>query len=150
MRKDRLIVIVLLVLAALTAIAAALHLSSRTQVTAGTIRVEWDGGASEAYLTRLELHSIHGTVRNGKGEELAVDGEGALLSAVLEELGVTDFGKVTVTAEDSYSAVVTAEEVAQPDKVYLMLQERGGAQLVVFGDENSKRNVANVAVLTAS
>ena len=69
---------------------------------------------------------------------------------MLEELGVTDFGKVTVTAEDSYSAVVTAEEVAQPDKVYLMLQERGGAQLVVLGDENSKRNVANVAVLTAS
>ena len=56
--------------------------------------------------------------------------------------------QVTVTADDEYSAVVTAEELAAPDKVYLIAQEEDGVQLVVFGDSNSKRNVSNVVRVT--
>lgn len=147
MKKDKLVKIIILGLVILTAIAAAVHFAVRTQVPEGTVLVEWDGGETPVDLAKLALTEVRGTVRNGKGEELAVDGQGAPLSAILTQAGVTEYSQVTVTAADSYSAVVTAAEIAQPDKVYLMVQE-DGPRLVVFGDENSKRNVTGVAVLT--
>lgn len=150
MKKIKPIHMVIAALILLTAIAAALHLTNRTQVSEGRIRVEWSGGATETYMARLRVGPVHGTVRNGKGEETAVDGEGTLLSAVLDELGIVEYEQVTVTADDSYSAVVTAEEIAQPDKVYLMIEDGGRARLVVFGDGNSKRNVSNVKLVSVS
>jgi len=149
MKKDKLVKIILLALVVLTAIAAAIHLATRTQVPEGSILVEWDGQETRVALEKLELTDVRGTVRNGKGEELAVDGKGVLLSKILGTVGTADFAQVTVTADDSYHAVVTAEEIALPDKVFLILQE-DGPRLVVFGDENSKRNVSGVAVLTVS
>lgn len=149
MKKDKLVKFFILALVLFTAAAAAVHLAGRTRVPEGGILVKWDGGEAYAALEELELVEVRGTVRNGKGEELEVDGQGAPLSRILDAAGVREFAQVTVAADDSYSAVVTAAEVAQPDKVYLLVQE-DGPRLVVFGDENSKRNVSGVAVLTAS
>lgn len=149
MKKDKLVKIIILALVLLTAVSAAVHFATRPQVPEGTVLVEWDGGETSIDLTELDLTEVRGTVRNGKGEELAVDYQGAPLSAILTRAGVTEYAQVAVTASDSYSAVVTAEEIAQPDKVYLTLQE-DGPRLVVFGDENSKRNVTGVAVLAVS
>ena len=53
-----------------------------------------------------------------------------------------------MTADDAYNAVVTAEEIAEPDRVYLIQQDEGGLRLIVFGDSNSKRSVSNVASLS--
>lgn len=149
MKRYKLASAVILVLVIAAAAAAAIHLSSRPQVPAGSVRVEWDGQAAQVDLSALELSEVRGTLRNGKGEERTVEGRGMLLSAVLERAGVPEYDQVAVTADDSYSAVVTAEEAALPDKAYLLLQE-DGVRLVVFGDENSKRSVSGVAVLSVS
>lgn len=132
----------------LTAVAAAIHLSGRTAPAEGALRVEKDGKAVELSIAGLELEDVQGSVVNGKGETRVIDGQGLLLSAALDAAGVQAASHVTVTADDEYSVVVTAEELSAPDMVYLIQQEDGKMQMVVFGDANSKRNVSNVARLT--
>ena len=102
----------------------------------------------ELPLERLTFASVHGTTVNGKGEERTIDAQGVLLSEVLREAGISEFTEVTVTADDAYNAVVTAEEIAKPDRVYLIQQDEGGLRLIVFGDSNSKRSVSDVASLS--
>lgn len=150
MKKIKPIYIVIAALVLLTAAAAAVHLTQRAHVAAGTLRVEHGGKAVELDVGRLELSPVQGTVRNGKGEERSIDGQGVLLSQVLEQAGVGGYTAVTVTADDEYSAAVTADEAAQPGRVYLLLQEDGSLRLVVFGDENSKRSVSNVKLICVS
>ena len=67
--------------------------------------------------------------------------------------------KITVTSEDNYSAELTGEELLEAGKVYVALTdgeemiegiEGGqGAQLVVFGDPNSKRAMRYMKTVTA-
>mgnify|MGYP006865372580 CR=1 FL=1 len=56
--------------------------------------------------------------------------------------------QVTVKASDEFYAVLTAEDISQPDKAYL-IQEDGEEwpRLVVFGDPDSKRKVKEVVRL---
>lgn len=132
-----------------TAAVAAFYLTTRTAVPEGALRVEFaDGTAAELSLEELELVPVQGTVVNGKGEECTVSAQGILLSEVLREAGAAEYSTVTVTADDEYSARVTAEEIAGPGKVYLIRQEEDSMQLIVFGDKNSKRNVTNVVRLS--
>lgn len=80
---------------------------------------------------------VSGTIVNGKGEEKQIDAQGIMLSEVCGE-----FSSVTVTASDEYSAVV---EKRDQKNAYLILRDDGSLMLVVFGDENAKRDVKNVA-----
>lgn len=137
------------VLIVVTAAATVLHLTTRAAVSEGALRVEFDDGkAAELFREKLTLIPVQGTVVNGKGEERAIHAWGILLSEVLRQAGVSDYSEVTVIADDEYSAKVTAEEITEPDKVYLIQQEDNGMQLIVFGDKNSKRNVSNVVRLS--
>ena len=141
--------VLILILVLVTAAVAAFYLTTRTAVPEGVLRVEFaDGKAAELSLEKLEMVSIQGTVVNGKGDERVINAQGILLSDVLREAGVTEYSMVTVTADDEYSARVTAAEITEPGKVYLTRQEEGSMQLIVFGDENSKRNVTNVVRLS--
>lgn len=79
----------------------------------------------------------------GKGEELPVDAPGVLLKDVLAGDSISDYSKVTVVANDSYSVEVSAEEIKEEAKVYLLLEE-DSLRLQVFGDENSRRGVSDV------
>ena len=132
----------------ITAAVAAFYLTTRTAVSEGTLRIEYGSQVQELPLDRLEWISVQGIVRNGKGEENDVDAQGILFADVLKAANVGEFSTVTVTADDEYSAEVTSEETADPGKVYLIKQEGGGVQLIVFCDENSKRNVSDVVRLT--
>lgn len=150
MKKIKPVRILIAALVLLTAIAAAVHLTQRAHVPAGTLRVEYGGKAVEVDVGGLELSPVQGTIRNGKGEERFIDGQGVLLSQVLEQAGAGEYAALTVTADDTYSAVVTADEAAQPQRVYLLLQEDGSLRLVVFGDGDSKRSVSNVKLISVS
>ena len=148
MKKVEPVKIAIIVLVFITAIVAIFYLTTRPTASEGTLRIESGGQVIELPLERLTLASVHGTTVNGKGEERTIDAQGVLLSQVLREAGISKFTEVTVTADDAYNAVVTAEEIAEPDRVYLILQDESGLRLIVFGDNNSKRSVSDVASLS--
>lgn len=148
MKKAEPVKIAVIVLALITAIVAIIYLTTRPTVPEGTLRIENGGQVIEFPLERLEMIPVLGTVVNGKGEERTVDAQGVLLSAVLREAGISEFAEVIVTADDAYSAAVTAEEIADSNRVYLIQQDGGGLRLIVFGDSNSKRSVSDVVSLS--
>lgn len=101
----------------------------------------------------IDTDDFEGDLVNGKGETSHNTYEGEELSDILEDNGIK-LGKndvVTVTSEDNYSAELTGAEILEDDKVYVALTQNGemiegieggqGAQLIVFGDPNSKRAV---------
>lgn len=144
--KSAKIAIIALVL--LTVIVAIVYLSTRPNTPEGTLRIENGSQVIELPLERLKFLPVRGTTVNGKGKERTIDAQGVLLSEVLREAGIGEFSEATVTAGDAYNATVTAEEIAAPDRVYLIQQDEGGLRLIVFGDSNSKRSVSDVASLS--
>ena len=117
----------------LTAVLAAIHLTTRTPETAGEFLLNGES----LKIADLQLSPVQGTIVNGKGVEKQIDGQGISLSAVCGD----DFETVTVTASDEYRAVVSIDEI---QNAYLILKDDGSLQLIVFGDENAKRDVKNV------
>ncbi len=101
----------------------------------------------------IDAQAFEGDIVNGKGESFHNTYEGEELSAILEDNGVElpEDAVVTVTSEDNYSAELTGAEILESGKVYVALTQDGemiegieggqGAQLIVFGDPNSKRAV---------
>lgn len=129
----------------LTAVLAAVHLTSREQVPENAVRVTWNGKTTYLNVSDLAEEAVQGTIVNGKGKEITIDAEGLSLAKALEKahVDVDTVQSVTVTARDEFSAEVSGEEVRQTGKVYLLCDEEG-AVLVVFGDANAKRNVRQV------
>lgn len=130
MKKKIAIGIVILVI--LTAIFAIVHLTTRTPDIEGSVLVN----GAEVKLSDLDYESVSGSVKNGKGEVKEIDAEGIKLADILD----CDYDSVKVTASDEYSATVSADEI---DNAYLILED-GTLRLIVFGDENAKRDVKNV------
>lgn len=112
---------------------AAIHLTTRTPETEG----EFILNGESLKIADLELSPVQGSIVNAKGEEKQIDAQGISLSAVCGD----DFETVTVTASDEYHAVVGIDEI---QNAYLILKDDGSLQLIVFGDENAKRDVKNV------
>ena len=117
---------------------------TREQVTEGTVQLIYGEKTYELEISELEYEKVTGTRRNGKGEEILVESSGILLKDVLERKGIVEYSKVKVVSDDSYSAELTAEEVENDTKAYLLHEKEGELRLVVFGDTNSKRSVSNV------
>ena len=124
---------VIAALTVLTAILAVIHLTTRVPDTKGAILVNGESLA----IADFELHSVTGSIVNGKGEEKEIDAQGIPLADVCGG----DFDTVTVTASDEYHAEISADEI---QNAYLILCDDETMQLIVFGDENNKRDVKNV------
>ena len=148
MKKVEPVKIVIIVLVLITTVVAIFYLTTRPATQEGILRIENGGQVIELPLERLTFASVHGTTVNGKGEERTIDAQGILLDQILREAGISEFTEVTVTADDAYNAVVTAEEIAEPDRVYLIQQDEGGLRLIVFVDRNSTRSVSYVEYLS--
>ncbi len=149
-KRKNLILGIIIALLLVTAILAILHLNTRTQEQANTLQINYNGEIISLPLTELPVYDVSGTTINGKGEEKQVEAKGTLVSDVLTQAKI-DLGtiqQVIVKASDEFYAVLTAEDVAQPDKAYL-IQEDGEEwpRLVVFGDPDSKRKVKEVVRL---
>ncbi|MCR5810026.1 MAG: hypothetical protein K6G34_01250 [Lachnospiraceae bacterium] len=97
--------------------------------------------------------SFEGDLVNGKGEVTHHEYTGSELQALLAANGIeiTESSVITAASEDNYSAELTGAELLEAGKVYVALTDGGkqiegidggqGAQLIVFGDQNSKRAV---------
>ena len=105
---------------------------------------------------KLPSGAFSGELVNGKGETKHSEFEGCELSEALKAMNITVSGGETlsVSSEDNYTAELSGAEVLEPGKVYIALKKDGkmtesieggqGAQLVVFGDQNSKRAVKHL------
>lgn len=148
--KNRPLLSALIVLAVVTVILAVIHLGARPQVSEGELLIQ-----TETQLLRIRpgaenLVPVTGTLVNGKGDETSVDTTGLPLQEILQHSGIAGYQTVTVTARDEYHAEVNAEEIEADGKVYLTVDADGTFRLVIFGDDNSKRNVSDVIQLTIS
>lgn len=113
------------------------------------------GGGKEITVAWEDMgkQSFEGDLVNGKGEVSHHEYTGAELQALLQANGieVTEASVITAASEDNYSAELTGAELLEAGKVYVALTDGGkqvegieggqGAQLIVFGDQNSKRAV---------
>ena len=113
------------------------------------------GGGKEITVAWEDIggQSFEGDLVNGKGEVSHHEYTGSELQALLTANGieVTESSVITAASEDNYSAELTGAELLEAGKVYVALTDGGkqiegidggqGAQLVVFGDQNSKRAV---------
>ena len=113
------------------------------------------GGGKEITVAWEDVggQSFEGDLVNGKGEVTHHEYTGSELQALLAANGieVTESSVITAASEDNYSAELTGAELLEAGKVYVALTDGGkqlegidggqGAQLIVFGDQNSKRAV---------
>ena len=113
------------------------------------------GGGKEVTIAWEDVggQAFEGDLVNGKGEVTHREYTGSELQALLAANGieVTESSVITAASEDNYSAVLTGAELLESGKVYVALTDGGkqiegidggqGAQLIVFGDQISKRAV---------
>lgn len=116
----------------LTAVFAVLHLTGSVPED-GSVTIDGQTVAIDGLLTE----NVTGTIVNGKGEETEINARGVCLASLFD-------GDITVTAADSYSVLVKAEELENA----FLVSDGDGLRLAVFGDTDSKRNVKNVAEVT--
>lgn len=149
MKKNNVILLLGAVLLVTMAVAV-LHLSTRTVVPEGHLLVTCDGKETEIAVSKLKLQTVRGTISNAKGDKRTIDAQGVAVATILSEAGISECSTVVIVAEDEYRAELTAEEAFSVEGVYIILQEEGGVQLIVFSDINSKRSVSNVVRLEVS
>lgn len=149
-------VILLLVV---TGIVATVHLSAQEDISCMVIRQEeWQLAVS---FEELDAYAFSGELTDGKGDTTVHEYTGILLRELLEKKGIDIAGiqTVTVTSADQYSAVFTAEEILQEDRVYVAVTADGakiegieqgsaGVQVIVFHDTNSRRCVRHAQIIT--
>ena len=128
----------------LTAVLAVVHLTGREAPARGSVLIKAGDRTLSVSEKDLSFVPVEGTTVNGKGEEKSISGEGVALADVLEKAGVQVPRSVRVVADDEYAAEISAEELAEDGRVWLLRTDEG-YRLIVFGDKNSKRDVKNVA-----
>lgn len=141
-------------IAVLGCAAVILGLINRNNSPAGEgILLQAGGKTYTVSYEKADQISFEGDLVNGKGEVSHHAYRGAELSSLLEANGITvsEASKITAVSEDNYSVELTGAEVLEAGKVYIAVTADGsmieeieggqGAQLIVFGDSNSKRAV---------
>jgi len=151
MKKTRFTYIFILVLLVLTALAAVRYLSARTYVAENTILVRYGRGEQMVRLDELPLTTVKGAITDARGAVRAIDARGVSAADILRAAGIAPeaLSRLTVTASDAYSAELAPGEILQDNNVWLILQDDGSIQLIVFSDVDSRRNVRGVQILEA-
>ena len=156
--KKKMIVLFALLLA-VTAIVAVVHRMTH-EVPAGVV-LTVNGKSLQIPLTKLDRVAFSGQLVDGKGVVTEHSYRGILLAELLQDAKVSTEGisKVLVTSADQYTAEFQLQEVLETENVYLAIEADGqqiegidpgtpGAQLIVFGDANSRRCVRFAAQIT--
>jgi hypothetical protein len=94
--------------------------------------------------SKFEQIQVSGVRVNGKGEEIPVNGLGIAIKDVIAQAQIAEYAFVKVVSDDAYTAELSAEEVKDETKAFLLFDEENELRLVVFGDTNSKRSVSDV------
>lgn len=138
----------------LTVVLAAVRLMGRED--AGGIRLIQGSKEKTVDIGGLDQTDFSGEMVNGLGEVTRHDFRGAFLLDILHDAGFLPEGvkTVTVTGEDAYKAEFTVEEIREEGRIWLAMEDNGsqvkrlngspGANLIVFFEDNSRRNVRAV------
>ena len=150
--KRALLVKIVVVLLIATCVVAVLHLRNQEEIACMVI--EHEAFRIDVTFEDLDKGAFSGELTDGKGDTTAHQYTGILLRELLQDKGIdlTQLSGVTVTSADNYSVRFTAEEILEADRVYIAITADGnaiegidpgteGVQVIVFGDENSKRCV---------
>lgn len=150
MKHRKGIIGIIAVLVLLTATLAVIHLNTREKVPEGSLAISYGGKVHYMDIDSQDLIEVSGTVVNGKGEEKEVHEQGIAVSDVLRavEIDPATISGVTVTADDEFSAKLSADEINENGKAYLT-DDGEAMTLIVFGDSNSKRRIHNVVKIDA-
>ena len=148
--KNKKILLPIIILAVLTIILAVINIANAPDVVEGDLLILFNGKEISVSVASAKLVPVTGTLVNGKGDQIPVDGKGLPLKDVLALADVHTFEAITATARDEYSAQISAEELLEEGKCYLLVESDSTLRLVVFCDSNSKRNVTDVIKLTIS
>ena len=153
------IILLFVILLAATALLAVIHRMTH-EAPAGLVLTAHDE-TLQIPLTQLDRAAFSGELVDGKGTVTAHSYRGILLADLLREAKVSTEGisRVLVTSADQYTAEFQLREVLENGTVYLAVKADGqpiegidpgtpGAQLVVFGDANSRRCVRFAAQIT--
>ena len=89
------------------------------------------------------MSKVSGETTNKKGETKKIEAEGYSLSDIPALTGISDYNDIVVFSDDEYNAEVSKDELADHDKAWL-INDDGEIRLIVFNDQDSKRNVKNV------
>ena len=151
-KNSKIVIAVIAVLIALTAVLTIVHSATRTEVPDGALLVSCGGENKYVDLNSLETVPVQGGIVNGKGEKSDIDTQGVPLADVVKGAGFDPNGAaaVRVTADDEFSAELSGDELNEEGKAYLVGENDGSMRLVVFGDSNAKRNVRNVVSVDIS
>ena len=136
-------------LAVIACVFAVIEFTSRGQVPDGALIVRMGDQTRYVNLGLLDRCDVQGTVKNGNGEETAIDASGVQLSDVLAAAKVNPQAvtSVTATSDDGRSAEITGDEVRETGRAFLYPDDNGAATLVVFGDADDTRNVPHIVSL---
>lgn len=151
-KNSKIVIAVIAVLIALTAVLAIVHSATRTEVPDGALLVSCGGENKYVDLNSLDTVSVRGSIVNGKGEKSYIDTQGVPLADVIKGAGFdpNNAAAVRVTADDEFSVELSGDELNEEGKAYLVGENDGSVRLVVFGDSNAKRNVRNVVSVEIS
>lgn len=133
-----------MIMVVLAIVAAVFYFEQREEVMEGALRVTSGTNTVMLNPSKFERTQVSGIRVNGKGEEIPVNGLGIAIKDVLAQAQIADYEFVKVISDDSYTAELSAEEVKDGTKAFLLFDEENELRLVVFGDTNSKRSVSNV------
>ncbi len=146
MKKNKILLLTILVLVLVTAGLAAVHFMTRPQVPGNSLLVIAQGKETTVDFDTLPVQRAEGVLVNGKGEEKKVEADAVSLADVLKAAGIDPLAAETVvlTAADEYTASYSGSEVNEPGRVFLMKEENGTITAFIFGDQNAKRRIHDV------
>ena len=122
--------------------------------------IQSDGNEITVAWDEIDRAPFEGDIANGKGEMTHRKYEGSELRTLLEANGIeiSEDSVISATGEDGYSAELTGTEILEKGKAYVALSDNGamiesiqggqGAQMIVFGDPNSKRVVKYLEIIS--
>lgn len=137
------IILIISILLIITAALACIYVFNRPKVESGTFLLRTGSGDKTIRFSELPLSNVSGETINKKGETKKIDAKGYSLSDIPALTGISDYSDIIVFSDDEYNAEVSKDELADHDKAWL-INDDGGIRLIVFKDEDSKRNVKNV------
>ena len=137
MKKKLWLIATLLII---TSALVCIYLYNRDTTKPGELMIKSPSGTVTLTLSDVKLSHVTGEIKNKKGEVKSIDSEGFALADVPALAGVSDYQSVSVYADDEYSASLTKDEVSSA----WLIKSDDALRLIVFGDDNSKRDVKNV------